>query len=991
MIAKDFQKATAERILKVFKRLGQNRILLADEVGLGKTIIAREVIKKVSKWHREEKHDDHFKVVYICSNVNIASQNVNKLGISDLIRVSESRLSMQHLKIYQNAGRNHEFEQLIPLTPATSFNMTSGCGNQEERALMYAHLKRLECFKDISAALSKFMAHDAEKYWAGYYIDYYEKKVKECDSNGSNYIKEMNEILTQRIPAELAGKIRANCESYSASKRQACRLLINDLRRIFAQISLEKLAPDLVIMDEFQRFRDLITPSDDEQGMLSRQFLHNTDVKVLLLSATPYKLYSTLEEIGQDGGSDHSKEFLEVMNFLFYDRGKNIEFKNVWSNYSNALSEIDSRDLTVLFAHKKAAEDKMYGGVSRTERFNTGVIDDSEAKEIKISERDIWSFSEAQGLLDKINAVSKKPLRNRNIPMDFVKSSPYLLSFMESYQIKKEIEEYFLKARNYELVKKAKHQTLLLKKSALHNYKKIPANNARLEKLKETVFAGEKSGVENLLWLPPSKIYYKTGSVFDKNKHFSKVLVFSFWEMVPRMIATMLSYEAELRTIGKLFAQEKSKRGRGYFATKEDRRYGISRLKNETEDIVTYPSKYLATLYDPIEYMGKDLKEIIKDIKVKINRKLDELRERSGSTESGGGAKVLLGLLRAMDGHEEFSTSAIPSNATEIFANMAIGSPAVCGVRLFKNETFAKELAKSFVSIFNKAESSAILDIMYGKSEDSYYENVFKYCCDGNIQAMLDEYAHILNERGESLKKAMINGFVDTTAIQIDTEESFIKLGPKLEPKPRIRTHFAVGYFNARVSDENVLRTEKIRNAFNSPFRPFVLATTSIGQEGLDFHLYCRKVMHWNLPANPIDLEQREGRINRFKCLAVRQNIAERYNDETTWDDLFKKASDNEKGDNSDLVPYWCLSDSQQSPVKIERIVPMYPLSQDRLRYNRLIKILSLYRLTLGQPRQEELIELFSKELIDEIGDKLFMDLCPFNRKQNGSGLVKQR
>ena len=990
MIAKDFQKATAERILKVFKRLGQNRILLADEVGLGKTIIAREVIKKVSKWHREEKHDDHFKVVYICSNVNIASQNAKKLGISDLLRVSESRLSMQHLKIYQKSGANHEFEQLIPLTPATSFNMTSGCGNQDERALMYAHLKRLECFRDISTVLSKFMAHDAEKYWASYYIDHYEKEVNKCDFNGSNYIKEMNEILTQRISAELAEKIRANCESYSASQRQACRPLINDLRRIFAQISLDKLAPDLVIMDEFQRFRDLITPSDDEQGMLSKQFLHNTDVKVLLLSATPYKLYSTLEEIGQDGSSDHSKEFLEVMNFLFYNRKKNIEFKNVWSNYTNALSEIDSKDLTVLFAHKKAAEDKMYGGVSRTERFNTGVIDDSEAKEIKISERDIWSFSEAQGLLDKINANSKKALRNRNIPMDFVKSSPYLLSFMESYQIKKEIEEYFRKTRDYELVKKAKHQTLLLKKSSLHNYKKIPANNARLEKLKETVFAGEKSGVENLLWLPPSKTYYKTGSVFDKNKHFSKMLVFSFWEMVPRMIATMLSYESELRTIGKLFAQEKSKRGRGYFATKEERRYGISRLKNETEDIVIYPSKYLATLYDPIEYMGKDLKEIIKDIKVKINRKLDELRDRSGSTESGGGAKVLLGLLQAMDGHEEASSSAIPSNAAEIFANMAIGSPAVCGYRLFKNEIYAKELAKSFVSIFNKAESSAILDIMYGKSEDSYYENVFKYCCDGNIQAMLDEYAHILNERGESLKNAMIDGFVDTTAIQIDTEESFIKLGPKLEPKPRIRTHFAVGYFNARVSDENVQRTEKIRNAFNSPFRPFVLATTSIGQEGLDFHLYCRKVMHWNLPANPIDLEQREGRINRFKCLAVRQNIAERYNDETSWDDLFKTASDNEKGDYSDLVPYWCLTDSQQTLVKIERIVPMYPLSQDRLRYNRLIKILSLYRLTLGQPRQEELIELFSKELIDQLGDKLFMDLCPFNRKQNNSETVMQ-
>ncbi|MBK6447179.1 MAG: hypothetical protein IPF81_18335 [Bacteroidetes bacterium] len=63
----------------------------------------------------------------------------------------------------------------------------------------------------------------------------------------------------------------------------------------------------------------------------------------------------------------------------------------------------------------------------------------------------------------------------------------------------------------------------------------------------------------------------------------------------------------------------------------------------------------------------------------------------------------------------------------------------------------------------------------------------------------------------------------------------------------------------------------------NSPFRPFILATTSIGQEGLDFHKYCRELMHWSLPDNAIDLEQREGRINRYKHFALRLNLFERY------------------------------------------------------------------------------------------------------------------
>ena len=78
-------------------------------------------------------------------------------------------------------------------------------------------------------------------------------------------------------------------------------------------------------------------------------------------------------------------------------------------------------------------------------------------------------------------------------------------------------------------------------------------------------------------------------------------------------------------------------------------------------------------------------------------------------------------------------------------------------------------------------------------------------------------------------------------------------------------------------AESRASRKTSVRESFNSPFWPFVLATTSIGQEGLDFHLYCRDVMHWNLPSNPVDLEQREGRINRFDGLVVRRNVLHDY------------------------------------------------------------------------------------------------------------------
>src|SRR5262249_1185005 len=77
-----------------------------------------------------------------------------------------------------------------------------------------------------------------------------------------------------------------------------------------------------------------------------------------------------------------------------------------------------------------------------------------------------------------------------------------------------------------------------------------------------------------------------------------------------------------------------------------------------------------------------------------------------------------------------------------------------------------------------------------------------------------------------------------------------------------------------RDDDGAETRPDALRHAFNSPFRPFVLATTSIGQEGLDFHTYCDQLVHWDLPASPVDLEQRDGRINRYGGLAIRKALA---------------------------------------------------------------------------------------------------------------------
>ena len=148
---KDFQRATVERIDTLYWE-GQKRVLVADEVGLGKTLIARGVIAKMAKL-RFLEDDPLFKVVYVCSNQNIARQNIRKLDIfnTGYDDIAETRLSMQHLKAEEQeiaAKEKGQYIELIPLTPQTSFRVTQGAGSMDERALMFSVLSFLPEFQE---------------------------------------------------------------------------------------------------------------------------------------------------------------------------------------------------------------------------------------------------------------------------------------------------------------------------------------------------------------------------------------------------------------------------------------------------------------------------------------------------------------------------------------------------------------------------------------------------------------------------------------------------------------------------------------------------------------------------------------------------------------------------------------------------------------------------------------------------------------------------
>ena len=265
---KAFQQATVERVDELFRR-GQPRVLVADEVGLGKTMIARGVIAQTAILRLRDEGDELFKVVYVCSNQNIARQNVGKLRIYHQtgtatpapeavdLKVSETRLSMQHLRVREQEAECRARQiriQLTPLTPATSFQVTHSRGCAAERALMGCILEEMDEFREVRARLSELLRNGiGPEGWAGLRQRFRERIAR---------------IRDEHYPGDLHCLIRRD---YGDLLEELLRILTGvetrspgpvllRLRKMFAELSAGSLQPDLVIMDEFQRFHTLLHP-----------------------------------------------------------------------------------------------------------------------------------------------------------------------------------------------------------------------------------------------------------------------------------------------------------------------------------------------------------------------------------------------------------------------------------------------------------------------------------------------------------------------------------------------------------------------------------------------------------------------------------------------------------------------------------------------------------------------------------------------------------
>ena len=359
-----------------------------------------------------------------------------------------------------------------------------------------------------------------------------------------------------------------------------------------------------------------------------------------------------------------------------------------------------------------------------------------------------------------------------------------------------------------------------------------------------------------------------------------------------------------------------------------------------------------------------------------------------------------------IDTHKELGRP--PRDLAQVVAQLALAGPAVTALRAIARISggldkasgplrrhIAGKVAFGFRALFNAPE---VIALIRGKNGDEpYWRRALEYCVSGCLQAVLDEYVHVLRESlgdadveqirlatdvGDEVATALNLRIANAGAEKISVDEGSTRL---MFETRGLRAWFAMRFGDEKDAEGRVSRADQVRKAFNSPFWPFVLATTSVGQEGLDFHTYCHAVTHWNLPANPVDMEQREGRVHRYKGHAVRRNISRRHaaelkniSDGDPWSQMFEIAR-KESDDASGLSPFWVYT--AEGGASIERHVPALALSREANQLPALRNSLAVYRLVFGQPRQDDLVEfllqqLSGEELMSRLG-QLQIDLTP--------------
>lgn len=1107
------QRTAAYAVERLFADDSTHRFLIADEVGLGKTHVAKAVIAHTVE-RLQELGDERTDIVYICSNAAIARQNRTKLNIGSSNAIVETdRFTMLGSAL---SDMNTRRFNLIAITPATSLDLRSSGGTFRERGMLYGLLpavwgpdtlrgkgpERFFYFGiDDNAGSSRRLRDEAAAYQPDdAFIEQFSSELETVDQERS--LIGQPPLLDEFLELVEQYRYRRNYPQHIRHRRAQ---LIATLRQAAATVGVASLRPDLVILDEFQRFSSVIDPNHlSWENSLARRLFESTDpntgepTRTLLLSATPYRPFSTAHDAA---GANHYDGLLTTVDFLL-GPGDNSEAKSALTQdlrqLRRDLMAIDQDLGEAATASCERVASQLRPIMARTERLastpdRSGMLRDL-TQTVELQADDIAGFLAMDQLAQTLG---------QRDAVEFWKSGPYLLNFMEGYALQKAIaaalETPAHTSRQSDqsdvgITNNARHVitqlvedgTALLDWDALRQYETVPLANARLRSLAHDT---TDAGLWQLLWLPPALRYYEAGGIFETEaaQSFTKRLVFSGWRFVPKVVSSLLSYEAErhIYTGDQHGSQhdynDLAGRSQALLQFRGSRTAGVRDSMNML--LLITPFAKLATLTDPLQLAAatrhspgpptrndveRQAARVVETALAPIIQKyahtgpidrrwywaapalLDFEANPDGTydwwsrhawpsawTGEGQDDVTNEGLLAHVnmvftfiehlheqrDGGESVGKveplGQVPSDLVSMLVTAGLGAPGMSALRSFQRvagdddnyETTrwaACRIAWGMRSLFNSPEATAIVRNV--SAETDYLPAVLDYCVAGNLQAVLDEYIHVLQQQvaphgSDGIDDDDVVRMVElaTNALGLETVTVSVDFprvaGNRVKvDRHSMRNRFAVSYSSKdQTSDVALNHTQRVSDAFNSPFWPFVLTTTSIGQEGLDFHRYSHAVVHWNLPHNPVDFEQREGRVHRRLGHAVRKNVAHAAGDVVfdkvaegsalvdPWAIMLRHVATElrQRGEDDDgLQPYWVFA-PVGAPARIERHVPVLPLSRGAYRLEQLLRDVATYRMSFGQPRQDELLAFLQGRLseveLTAIIDKLKVDLSPMS------------
>lgn len=1006
-----FQDAAVQHIVaRLTDRSGSRRMLLADEVGLGKTVVARGIIEGLMKGRGTP-----LTVIYLCSNVEIAEQNRRKLDPDSGPSVGR----VMQLAVARTDERARL--RLYSFTPGTSLKEGTGLA-WERRLLMYllyrvyglpVWYERWREFFKCGAGRKNWLKETTRPKLREAFARKTTTTLQEALAaawrdtavDGEPVVQAMQRIVSHFDPDDAPAKRQRN-------------QIIARLRAVMQRVVLRHLRPDLVVLDEVQRFREVLDMSASVKHIATELFAQRAPV--LILSATPYRALTLGHEVA-DGIASHHEDFFRTLDFLFDGDmdtpgrirtdfeafGKRLKCQGLAEAVDPALLEL-----------KQALERNLKKVICRTER-NRYMLDPS--KGIDDASGDSGTLP-GQGELEEFFRLydSLAAFGGMGQVTEFWKSAPSLLTFLDS---------------KYALVRRLRKDRIKVPRSLLtagNDVKSLADRNHRIARVIDVSLGDHKTPPR--LWTAPTYTYYRDELYGAARPR--KLLVFSGWRFVPKTVAIVTSRVATDRMGGELdnptqplrFSDRRSFHvfdaclPTPVLAAVGDVAYRAARSashEQRAEDIVTAAKR---ELHRRLEALGVSVVPTGGDptwrVAMRLETEVDQgarmqaaLRAWASETR---GSERLAPEERHQAWAEEWledrrSSLRISKSRLQRLALIAAFSPANCVLRAVESTYPADQVSAALEQLaklclgpmrhyFNRPHVQQIIRQhrlrrpwrrMCTGGEPGYTARVLVYSGDAHLQAVLDEYLYLL-------RHAIQAETVDNAVRQLEAVWALSQGTPRTNSAKgagksvlieteteQHATHFALAFGEDVVKDvgdqgdAQKARKSIVREAFNSPFWPFVLATTSVGQEGLDFHLYCRDVLHWNLPSNPVDLEQREGRLNRRDCLAVRASIARdwpleqsaawrHHRERNPWSTVFDEPMIHYEAQKymHGLFPHWVYECRlQERTVRIQRHVPFFSTSRDAAKYEGLKTRLALYRLVFGQVNQEDLLDDLRQQL----------------------------